>query len=63
MSDWLLERYRQFRDGAIQSLKRVPLAVAWGLLGWLAEVARFYLVTQALDIHISPALIVFRHGV
>ena len=59
MSDWLLERFRQFRDGAIQSLKRVPLAVAWGLLGWLAEVARFYLVTQALDIHISPALIVF----
>ena len=58
-SQWLLERYRQFRDGALLSLKRVPLAAAWGLLGWLAEVARFYLVTQALDIHLSPALIVF----
>ena len=59
MSAWLLERYRQFRDGALSSLKRVPLAVVWGLLGWLAEVGRFYLVTQALDIHLSPALIVF----
>ena len=56
---WLLQRYRQFRDGALLSLKRVPLAAAWGLLGWLAEVGRFYLVTQALDIHLSPALIVF----
>ena len=59
MGNWLLERYRQFRDGALLSLRRVPLAAAWGLLGWLAEVARFYLVSQALDIHLSPALIVF----
>ena len=59
ISGWLLERYRQLRDGALLSMKRVPLAAAWGLLGWLAEVARFYLVAQALDIHLSPALIVF----
>ena len=59
LSDWLLERYRQFRDGALLSLRRVPLAAAWGLLGWLAEIARLYLVTQALDIQLSPALIVF----
>lgn len=59
LSEWLLARYRQFRDGAIQSLRRVPLAVVWGLLGWLAEVGRFYLVTRALDIHLSPDLIVF----
>ena len=59
MSGWLLERYHQFRDGALLSLRRVPLAALWGLLGWLAEVVRFYLVAQALDIHLSPALIVF----
>ncbi len=59
MSDWVLERYRQFRDGALLSFKRIPLAAAWGLLGWLAEVARFFLVAQALDLHLSPALIVF----
>lgn len=59
LSGWMLERYRQFRDGALLSLKRVPSAAAWGLLGWLAEVVRFFLVAQALDIHLSPALIVF----
>ena len=59
LSDWLLERYRQFRDGALLSLKSAPLAAGWGLLGWLAEIARFYLVTQALDIQLSPALIIF----
>ena len=59
ISDWLLARYQQFRDGALLSLKRVPLAAVWGLLGWLAEAARFFLVTQALDIHLSPAIIIF----
>ena len=59
MSDWVLKRYRQFRDGALLSFKRVPLAALWGLLGWLAEVARFFLVAQALDLHISPALVIF----
>ncbi len=59
LSGWMLERYRQFRDGALLSLRGVPSAAAWGLLGWLAEVARFFLVAQALDIHLSPALIVF----
>ena len=59
LSGWLLERYRQFRDGAIQSLKRAPLAGLWGLLAWLAEIGRFYLVAQALGLDLSPALVVF----
>ena len=59
ISDRLMERYRQFRDGALLSLRGAPMASVWGLLGWLAEVARLFLVTQALDIHLSPALIVF----
>ena len=59
VSGWLAEHYRQFRDGAIQSLKRVPLASLCGLLGWVAEIARFYLVAQALGIELSPALVVF----
>ncbi len=59
LAAWVGERYLQFRDGALLSLRRTPLAAAWGLLGWLAEVARLYLVTLALDVHISPALIVF----
>lgn len=59
LATWLLERYRQFRDGAIQSLKRVPLAGLWGLLAWLAEILRMYLVAQGLGLDVSPALIVF----
>ncbi len=59
ISGWLMVRFIQFRDGTLLSLRKVPLAAAWGLLGWLAEVARFYLVAQALDIHLSLALIVF----
>ena len=59
MSGWLASHYRQFRDGAIQSLKRVPLASLCGLLGWLAEIARFYLVARALEVDLSPALVVF----
>ncbi len=56
---WVAFRFRQFRDGAIQSLRRVPLAALWGLLGWLAEIARLYLVTQALGLDLSLALVVF----
>ena len=55
----LLAWYRQFREGAIQSLRRTPIAALWGLLGWLAEVARLYLVTQALNLDLSLPLIVF----
>lgn len=59
MSGWMAGHYRQFRDGAIQSLKRVPLASLCGLLGWLAEITRFYLVARALEVDLSPALVVF----
>ena len=51
--------YRQFRDGAIQSLKSAPLAGLWGLLAWLAEIARLYLVARGLGLDLSPALVVF----
>ena len=59
LSSWLIERYHQFREGAINSLKRVPLAGLWGLLAWTAEILRMYLVTQGLGLDLSPALIVF----
>ena len=59
LSAWLVQRLRQFREGTIQSLKSVPLAALWGLLGWLAEIARLYLVAQALGLDLSAALIVF----
>ena len=59
LTNWLAFRYAQFRDGVLLSLRRVPLAGCMGLLGWLAEICRLYLVTQALDIHLPLPLIVF----
>lgn len=55
---WLAGRYRQFQAGTLGSFRRVPLATAWGLLGWLVEVARLYLVTLALGIDLSGPLVV-----
>ena len=56
---WLAERYGRFQEGALGSFRQLPLATFWGLLGWLAEVARLYLVTLALGIELSFPLIVF----
>jgi hypothetical protein len=56
---WMAERVQHFREGVIGSFGRLPLVVLLGLLGWLAEVARFYLVTLALGMPLSLALIVF----
>jgi len=56
---WLAERFQHFQEGVIGSLGRLPLVTLLGLLGWLAEVVRFYLVTLALGIPLSLALIVF----
>jgi uncharacterized protein (TIRG00374 family) len=41
------------------SFQRMPQATTWGLLGWAAEIARMYLVVEALDFDISFALVVF----
>lgn len=56
---WLAERFRFFQEGVIGSFGRIRLVTLLGLLGWLAEVARLYLVTLALGIPLSLALIVF----
>jgi len=41
------------------SFQRVPEATVWGLFGWAAEIARMYLVVEALGFDISLALVVF----
>ena len=41
------------------SFQRLPTATFWGLLGWMAEIARMFLVVQALRYDISFALVVF----
>jgi hypothetical protein len=56
---WLAERYQRFHDGVLGSFRHLPLVTFWGLLGWLVEVERLYLVTLALGLDLSFPLIVF----
>ena len=56
---WLALRYERFHQGTMGSFQRVPMATMWGLLGWTAEIARMYLVVEALGVDISFALVVF----
>ena len=59
LPEWLTTRYRQFRGAALSGLKRMPQTTALGLLGWAAEAGRMYLVSEALGLHLNPALAVF----
>ena len=59
MPPWLALRYDRFHQGTMGSFQRMPQATTWGLLGWAAEIARMYLVVEALDFDISFALVVF----
>jgi uncharacterized membrane protein YbhN (UPF0104 family) len=59
MPPWLAVRYDRFHQGTMGSFQRVPTATAFGLLAWAAEIARLYLVVQALGFDISFALVVF----
>ncbi len=56
---WLSERYQRFHQGTMGSFQRLPLATFWGLLGWMAEVGRMYLVVRALGFELSLPLIIF----
>jgi uncharacterized membrane protein YbhN (UPF0104 family) len=56
---WLAEGYQRFYAGALGSFRRLPQGALWGLLGWLAEVARLYLVAAALGLDLELALVVF----
>lgn len=56
---WLAGRYQRFHEGSASSFRQVPLVALLGLLGWLAEVGRLYLVMQALDLDLSFAMAIF----
>jgi uncharacterized protein (TIRG00374 family) len=56
---WLAERYQRFCEGVLGSFRQMPLVTLLGLLGWLSEVGRLYLVTLALGIDLSFPLIIF----
>ena len=56
---WLSVRYQRFRDGTLGSFQKVPLLTCLGLLGWLAEVFRLYLVGMALGMDLSLPMVTF----
>ncbi len=53
------ERYERFHQGTMGSFQRLPQATLWGLLGWAAEIARMYLVFEALSLDVNLALPIF----
>ena len=55
----LAERYQRFHQGALASFAQLPPVTLWGLLGWLAETTRLFLVVQALGLDIDLPLVVF----
>ena len=59
MPPWMALRYERFHEGTMGSFQRLPAVTFWGLLGWTAEIARMFLVMQALGYDISIALVVF----
>ena len=51
------EAYRRFHQGTLGSFRQLPLMFVLGLLGWVLEIARLYLVVQALGLDIDLALV------
>ena len=56
---WLAQWLERFHEGIWSSFAQLPRVTVLGLLGWLAEVARLYLVTLALGLDLGLPLIVF----
>ena len=59
LPDWLAQRYQRLQEGAAGSLRQVPTVTFWGLLGWLSEVGRLYLVAHALNLGLGLPLAIF----
>ena len=59
MPSWLAERYSRFHQGTLGSFQRILPVTGLGFLAWMAEIARLYLVVQALDLGLSVQLVIF----
>ena len=59
MPSWLAERYSRFHQGTLGSFQQLFPVTVLGFLAWMAEVARLYLVVQALDLGLSFQLVIF----
>ena len=49
--------YHRFHQGTLGSFDQLPTVLSLGVVGWLLEMARLYLVLQALDISVGLALV------
>ena len=61
---WAAERYQRFQQGTRGGFGRINIRnmgsiTLLGLLGWMAEVGRLYLVVEALGLDLSFPLIIF----
>ena len=61
---WLLPgplsaAYVRFHEGTLGSFQRLHLVTLLGLLGWLAEVGRLFLVAEAMGVSLSVDLVIF----
>ena len=56
---WLASRYQRFLHGATAVRYKLPQTTLLGLLGWMAEMSRMYLVAMALGFDLSVAMVVF----
>ena len=56
---WLASRYQRFLYGATAVRYKLPQTTLLGLLGWVAEMGRMYLVAMALGFDLSVAMVVF----
>ena len=56
---WLGERYQRFHQGALASFAQLPPVTLWGLLGWMAETGRLFLVVKALGLEVDLPLVIF----
>ncbi|PZC50013.1 MAG: hypothetical protein DK304_001111 [Chloroflexi bacterium] len=55
----LFRTYVGFRQGIIQSFRLLPQVGVFGLLGWLAEVGRLYLVIKATGLDVGIDFVLF----
>ena len=55
------QQYLHFQEGALNSFRggRMPAQILLGMLGWLMEVARFYLVAQAMGLDMAMSIAMF----
>ncbi len=53
--------YGRFQEGTLSSFRgsQLPPQMALGVIGWMLEIARFYFVSQALDLDIGFGVVMF----